>query len=200
MDQNLDIVGVAGLPRSGKDTVAGLLIQHNYYGFSFGDFIRRYSLERHKDKSDPISVANMTETSNWLRETLGPDVVLQAALKEFSDKQTAETKYKGLVLYSVRAPVEVDWILNHHGKLIWIEANEEIRYKRNIHNLRVGEAKISLEEFKRQEALQWQPQPGVPAEAQMDLAYVKRKATITISNNSDDVEAFKREAKKALGI
>src|SRR5579862_3867138 len=109
----MKIIGIGGLPRSGKDTLAEYLVEQGYFGFSFGDFVREHSRLRHKDKPDPISVANMTETSNWLRETQGPDVVLQAAFKEFESKQKESGEYKGLVLYSVRAPVEVDWILAH---------------------------------------------------------------------------------------
>jgi dephospho-CoA kinase len=184
------IVGIGGLPRSGKDTLADLLIGRGYYGFSFGDYTRRYSRERHKDEADPISVKNMTETSNWLRETYGPDVILQAALREFEEKQAAGEQYEGLVLYSVRAPVEVDWILAHGGQLVWVETTDEIRYERGMQNLREGEARISFEEFKRQEALQWRPQPGIPAESQMDIAYVKAKATKVLENNSNDIGAF----------
>lgn len=199
MDDDVRITGIAGLPRSGKDVLAEVFIEHGFYGFSFGDFTRRYSRERHKDKPDPISVENMTETSNWLRETYGPDVILQAALKEFNEKRSSGGVYKGLVLFSVRAPVEADWILAHHGELVWVETSDEVRYARGMQHLREGEAKISLEEFKRQEALQWQPQPGVPVESQMNIAYIKQKATKVLENNGSDIEAFKATAEKMLG-
>jgi hypothetical protein len=140
----------------------------------------------------------MTETSNWLRETYGPDVILQAALKEFNKKQTAGKGYKGLVLFSVRAPVEADWILAHNGTLVWVEASDEVRYERGMQNLRVGEGNLSLDEFKRQEALQWQPQPGIPAESQMDIAYIKQKATLTLENNGNDLEAFVCQVERVL--
>src|SRR5436853_3820896 len=123
----MKIVGIGGLPRSGKDSLAELFIKQGYFGISFGDVVRGFSQERHKDKPDPISVANMTETSNWLRETYGADVILQEALKEY--EEASKTKdYKGLVLYSVRAPIEVDWILARGGELIWVEASEEVRH------------------------------------------------------------------------
>lgn len=179
----MKIIGIAGLPRSGKDTLAEQFIQAGYFGFSFGDFTRKTALERHKDKPDPISVENMTETSNWLREQHGADVILQKALKEFNQAKTKNGNYKGLVLYSVRAPVEVDWILTHDGELIWVEANDEIRYQRGLENLRPGESRISFEEFLRHEALQWKPQPGAPKEVQMDISYVKSHATKIIENN-----------------
>lgn len=194
----LKIVGIGGLPRSGKDTLAELFIEQGYFGFSFGDFTRAQAMKRHKDKPDPISVANMTETSNWLRETNGPDVILQAALKEFNDKQAKGANYKGMVLFSVRAPVEVDWILDHSGKLIWVETNDEARYNRGLHNLRKGEIPLSFEEFKRQEALQWQPQPDIPKEAQMNISYVKQKASSTLMNNGDNLEEFLESAKQLI--
>lgn len=193
------IVGIGGLPRSGKDTLADLLISKGWYGFSFGDFTRDYSRKRHADKPDPISVANMTETSNWLRETFGPDVILQEALKQY--KEACKTQnYEGLVLYSVRAPIEVDWILAHEGDLIWVEASPEVRHERGLKNMREGEAVISLEEFKRQESLQWKPQPDIPIEVQMNIAYVKEKATIIVDSSENDIDKFRQAALDALKI
>ena len=194
----MKIVGIGGLPRSGKDTLAELFISDGYYGFSFGDYNREYSRKRHKDKPDPISVASMTETSNWLRETYGPDVILRAALKEFEQKQSEGHKYKGLVLFSVRAPVEADWIVAHGGELIWVETSDEVRYQRAINNLRPGETKLSLDEFKSQEALQWQPQPGIPLGSQMNIEYIKSHATKTLKNNGNDLAEFTHRASKLL--
>lgn len=194
----MKIVGIGGLPRSGKDTLADLFIEAGYYGFSFGDFTRKNSLERHNDKPDPISVENMTETSNWLRETYGPDVILQEALKEFNEEQSNGANYKGLVLYSVRAPVEVDWILAHDGELIWVEAEDTVRHVRHLKHLRPGESEISLEEFQRQEALQWKPQPGIPEDAQMNTSYVKDKATKTLINNGNNMDDFTQRAKQLV--
>src|SRR3989344_5868378 len=193
----MKIIGIGGLPRSGKDTLAELFMENGYYGLSFGDVVREFARERHKNKLDPISVANMTETSNWLRETRGADVILQEALSQYKIA-SKQKSYKGLVLFSVRAPVEVNWILSHGGELIWVEASDEVRYKRGLSYQREGEILISFDEFKRQEALQWQPQPDIPAEVQMNISYVKQKATITFENNGSDIAAFKTEAEKQL--
>ena len=183
--------------RSGKDTLADLLIAKGYFGFSLGDYVRSRAAERHKDKEDPISVKNLTETSNWLRETNGADVVLKAALEEFK-RVNAQGKYKGIVLYSIRVPVEVDFILKNGGQLVWVEASAEDRHQRGLNNMRTGEVPISLEEFRQQESLQWEPQPGIPFEAQMNVAYVKEKATITIENNYNSIEEFQEAAIKQL--
>lgn len=189
------IIGIGGLPRSGKDSLAAYFMNAGYYGVSLGDIVRDFARSRHSDKLDPISVANMTETSNWLRSERGADFALKAAQERFETSLKANPELKGLVVFSVRAPAEVDYILAHNGMLIWVEATDETRYSRAMENLREGEATISFEEFKRQEALQWQPQPNLPEEVQMNTHYVKTKAT-TVFTNEMNFEEFKAKAKK----
>lgn len=193
----MKIIGIGGLPRSGKDTLAELLIKKGYFGVSLGDIVRNVSRERHADSPDPISVANMTETANFLRHQNGADFALKKALEQF-EAAGGESKYKGLLVFSVRAPAEVDFIIKNGGNLIWLDASDQIRYQRAMQFLREGEAEIPIEEFKRQENLQWRPQPGIPPEAQMNIEYVKSKATITISNNSNDMAQFEKVTAAAL--
>lgn len=188
------IIGIGGLPRSGKDSLAQYFMNAGYFGVSLGDIVRDFARVRHSDKQDPISVANMTETSNWLRSERGADFALKIAKERFETAFKADNNLKGLVVFSVRAPAEVDYILSHGGQLIWVEATDETRYQRAMENLRDGEAKITMEEFKRQEALQWQPQPNLPAEIQMNTQCVKSKAT-KLFKNEMNIEAFKVAAK-----
>ena len=195
----MKIIGIGGLPRSGKDSLAELIIKSGYYGVSLGDIVRNQSHVRHVEEPDPISVANMTETANWLRREKGSDFALSEALGQFQ-AAGGEQKYKGLLLYSVRAPVEVDFILKNGGQLIWLAANDKVRYQRAMNNRRQGEAKIEFDEFKRQENLQWQPQPGMAPEAQMNIEYVKSKSTISLENSDNDIEKFKQSAQKTLGL
>ena len=199
MTTSSKIIGVAGKDRSGKDSVAELLMQYGYFGFSFGDAVREHARQRHADKPDPVSVKNMTETSNWLRQTHGPDVILKEALAAF-DKAQQIGEYKGVVLFSVRAPIEADFILEHGGQLVWIEASDQVRLERRLANLRPGEAKVTMDDMLAQEALQVKPQPGIPEEVQMNLDYIKSKATITIKNDGSDFEGFKQEVSKALEL
>lgn len=195
----MELIGIGGLTRSGKDTLAEFLIEKGYFGVSFGDIVREHSRQRHASEPDPISVANMTETANWLRQNNGADFVLKEAIDRF-EAAKAQKNYKGLVLYSVRAPVEVDFIHQNNGQVIWVEASEEIRYQRMKSNLRPGEAEILKSEFQKQENLQWQPQPDMPAEAQMNAKYVKEHTDMVIENNGNDIEAFKDAAEKALNL
>jgi dephospho-CoA kinase len=195
----MNLIGVGGLTRSGKDTLAELLMDSGFYGVSLGDMVRKISRERHKDKPDPISVANMTETSNDLRQKHGADFAIKKAVDQFKDANK-NNAYRGLVVYSIRAPAEADYILSHGGRLIWLAADDKVRYQRATSSRRQGEADISFEEFERQEKLQAEPQPGIPAESQMNSGYVKSKATIILENNDDDIEKFEQKAKKALGL
>lgn len=195
----MKIVGIAGLPRSGKDTLAQLYMDKGYFGVSLGDIVRDEARRRHANDENPISVANMTETSNWLRSQKGPDFALKEAIVRY-EIASKDKDYKGLVVFSVRAPVEADFILQNNGQLIWVETSDEIRVARNNSFLREGEKPVSLEDFKRQEALQWQPQPDLPAAIQMNVAYVKSKATTVLENNGNDIESFLAAAAKTLGL
>jgi dephospho-CoA kinase len=194
------IIGVGGRDRSGKDTVADLLIEHGYFGFSFGDYTREQTRKRHQDDPNPISVANMTETANWFRAEFGPDVILKAALKAFEAAQAQGQSYEGLVLYSVRAPIEADFILDKGGQLVWVEASDETRLQRRLANIRPGEARVTMEDMLAQEAQQADPQPGIPEAVQMNLNYVKAHATLTIENDSNDLDTFKDNVKKVLSL
>lgn len=194
----MKIVGIAGYPRSGKDSLGEAFIKAGFYGVSFGDIVRGYARKRHADKPDPISVENMTETSNWLRKEQGADVLLQEALRQYKEKTTAGEAYEGLLFISIRAPIEVDFILKNGGELIWVDASDEVRHARNNAHLRDGEIPLALEEFIRQEQLQARPQPGTPKEIQMNMEYVKSQATMTLQNNEDNFPAFRAKAKELV--
>ena len=196
---SLAIVGVAGLPRSGKDEVAKLYIQNGWFGVSLGDIVREEAARRHKSKANPISVKNMTETSNYLRSQKGSDFALKEAIARYEQAQKTQN-YRGLVVYSVRAPIEAEFIIDHDGELVWVEARNDVRHQRSINNLRSGEAKLTLEEMLAQEALQAVPQAGIPKEIQMNTTFVAAKATIVIENNGNDLEVFKQTAKQALRL
>lgn len=184
------VVGVAGLPRSGKDSLAEYFAKQGYCAIGLGEIIRAESRLRHADKPDPISVKNMSETASWLRMKHGADYALNKALQEFNEIKDKQ-KYVGLMIISVRAPVEVDFILERGGELIWVEASDKVRYQRNMSALRPGEKHdLDLETFLKHEAVQWRPRPELPKEAQMNMSYVKENSTIVLENNGNDIDKF----------
>lgn len=198
MQETIKIVGIGGLSRSGKDTVADMFINDGYFGVSFGDIIRDFAQKRHANDPHPISRVNLTETSNWLRETRGPDVIMKIAVERYEKARENGNKYKGLICWSIRAPVEADFILKHGGELIWIDVSNEVRYNRAMSGLRAGEPHLSFDEYIAQENTQFRPLPGIPREIQMDLPYVKSKSTMTLVNNSDNLDEFTEKIRKLI--
>lgn len=200
MKHAVPIVGIAGLPRSGKDTVAKVFIDAGFFPVSLGEIIRQLSRQRHADKADPISVAHMTETANYHRSQYGADFALKEALEVYN--RDAPEGVAGLLIVSVRAPVEADFIVQEkHGRLIWVEANDNIRYARAVEFSRDGEmANIDMDTFLAHEALQWQPKPGIAEEAQMNVAYVKHHATDIIENNENNLKKLYQKTKQLLEI
>jgi dephospho-CoA kinase len=198
MADSVHIIGIGGTGRSGKDTLANMFIKEGWFGVSFGDITRDYAQKRHANEKYPISRNNLTETSNWLRETRGPDVIMQIAIERYEEARKKGGKYKGLLAYSIRAPIEADFIVSHGGQLIWIDVSDEIRYKRAMNDLREGEPHLSFKEFMAGENTQFKPLPGIPEEIQMNLPYIKSKATRILVNNSNDLNKFLRKAQELI--
>ena len=197
MNNTENIVGIGGYSRSGKDTLATLLLSAGYFGISVGDIAREYSMERHKDSKSPISRINLTETSNWLREQKGPDVFMKIALDKY--RQALKTKeYRGMLIWSIRAPIEADFIIKNKGTLIWIDSKAKTRYKRFLENLRTGEVSIDFDEYLRQEQTQVVPQPDIDPLIQMNMDYVKEKSNLTLDNNFEGTEKFLEYAKQRI--
>lgn len=197
MLENIKIVGIAGKNRSGKDTLAEIFIKNGYYGISVGDLVRKQSIILHPNDPDPISTKNTTETSNYLRSKYGPDFLLIEAINKYL-KALSKKQYKGLVVYSIRAPIEADKILSMRGRLIWLEADDHIRYERAMKYLRKGELRISFDEYIEGESLQYRPSNELPVELQMNLNYVRSKATDIVDNSSDNVEEFTNKVAKLV--
>lgn len=191
------IVGIGGYSRSGKDTLANMLIGQGYFGISVGDIAREYTQERHKDEANPISRINLTETSNWLREKHGPDVYMKIALDKFKNL-SSNKKYLGLLVWSIRAPIEADFILKQKGTLIWINSDPETRYQRAMEHLRQGEPRLSFKDYMAQEETQVRPQLGIEESIQMNMDYVKSVANLRLENNFIGTDKFLDFAKDKL--
>ena len=196
MKPDFKIVGISGKIRSGKDTLANLMMEDGYYGVSLGEIVRDHSRTLFEKSPNPIAVENMTRTSNILRKQLGPDLLYKEAVRQFTELKDSR-KYKGLLMFSVRAPIEADNIIASGGKLVWVEASDEDRYKRAMDYLREGDERISFEEFKRNEESQFKPNLDLPTEIQMNLDYVKSRATNILTNDSD-LEHFNSKAQELI--
>jgi len=191
----MKIYGIGGTNGSGKDTV-GLMLAEDY-GFFFvsaTDLLRGEL--RHRKL--PIERKNTAALSAEWRREFGFGALIDKAVEEFK-KQPKE--YKGLVIASLRHPAEADQVHNDGGEVIWVDADQRIRYDRVIKHAhlrnRSGEDDKTFEEFQADEQREMHPEGDA---ATLNMSAVKDRADISIDNNGDDLEAFKKMAKKALGF
>jgi dephospho-CoA kinase len=81
---------------------------------------------------------------------------------------------------------------------VWVDANPKLRYQRIYSRQRSSEDKKTFEQFLAEEQAEMDHHGG--DDATLNMAGVKAKADIFITNDSDDVETFKKTAQKALGL
>jgi dephospho-CoA kinase len=185
----MKLVGIAGTNASGKDTVGKMLSER--YGWLFvsvTDILRR-ELGR---RGQPIQRENMHNLSAEWRREFGYSVLVDKAVDIFDT-----LKAEGLAVASLRNPAEVDKVHELGGKVIWIDADPKIRYERINLRGRGTEDQKTFEQFIAEEQAEMHQSGDT---ATLNMSAVKAAADIFIENNGNDVEAFKDEAAKALGL
>ena len=136
--KNECLLGLVGKACSGKDTVAGYLVER--YGFrhvSTSDLIRFYVAEH--NLGEPTRDLLRT-VGNQLRQEHGADYLVRLAIQSASPFS---------VISGIRAVAEAGALLEH-GTLVLVEAPIELRYKRTVQRGRESDH-ISLETFVTQE-------------------------------------------------
>jgi dephospho-CoA kinase len=186
----MKMFGLAGTHASGKDTIAELLVKkHGFYHVSTGDIFREEAMKRYGSIERPI----IYKTANEIRNQQGYDAVSRIALERYS--KVKHQYPRGLVVSGFRAIAEAQVIKEAGGVLIFTDAPADIRYERLRKRARVEEGKLSREEFDKREKAE---NGGVdPA---FNILEIKNIADIVLVNDGDDMEAFKDEADKILGL
>lgn len=186
----MKLIGVGGTNGSGKDTLGEILVKD--YGWMFvsvsqmlRDELKANGLPQDRHHTHQLS-------ARWRREN-GRAVLIDKAVEEF---KSAAAGHAGLVVSSVRNPGEADEIHRLGGKIVWLDADIGLRYKRAVSrgHGRAEDSK-SFDEFVADEQLQM---THMGDEATLNMSGVKDKADIFITNNSDNIEEFKRSIGKAL--
>ncbi len=144
MKQRL-IIGVVGLLRSGKDTIADFLVeQEEFIHHSLSDLLRDETAKR----GLPQTRDNWQAIGNEIREEYGIGELSLRLLEKIEVNN--ETK---VVVSSLRNPGEIEAFrgATNQFHLVAIEAPTEMRYKRakDVGNLADN---VSFEEFQAQEA------------------------------------------------
>lgn len=185
----MKLIGVGGTDGSGKDSLGQFLQdEYGWLFISITDLLR----EEARKRKMPLSRNTLKHISTEWRAQSGLGVLIDKAVSEYNN-QPAE--HHGLVLASLRNPGEADRVHELDGKVVWLDAPIQIRYQRAIKRNKGSEDQVTFEEFKTEEAAQMHHQGD---ETTLNLSGVKAKADIFITNNSDNIDQFKRSIGKAL--
>jgi len=185
------MIGISGTNGSGKDTVGQMLAErHNFLFISGSDLLR----EEARKRGLPIERKVLSTISAEWRRNEGMGAVSARVLKLF---KTKKGKYSGLATVSLRHPGEADFIHSQGGKVVWVDADPKIRYDRIYSRQRTEEDNKTYEEFL---AEQQHEMSHSGDSATLNMSAVKERADIFLTNDGDDIEAFKDVAEKALGL
>lgn len=175
------IIGIAGTNGSGKDTLGALLAsRYGYKSVSLSDILRA-ELTR---QGRPHTRENLSGLSRQIREAEG-DGAMSRRVIETNDSDAR------LCITSVRTPGEVQEIQKAGGTMVWIDADEQIRYDR-IQAAARGRGEtdnISFEEFQRQQAVEMTP---TAEGGGLNMAAVRDLADVVIENDYGTVEAYEQ--------
>jgi cytidylate kinase len=190
------VIGLTGTNGSGKDTVGQMLANHHNYLFvSVTDLLRNEAGRRGLPVEREVL---RTISAEWRRE-LGLGVLIDKAVTEF---ETVKDRYNGVVITSLRNPGEADRVHDLGGTVLWIDADQKVRYARvqanKVSRGRSGEDDKTFEQFIAEEAAEMQSLGGDTAT--VNMAAVKEKSDLIIDNSAEDLIAFRAHVEKVLGL
>ena len=177
------IVGVAGRNGAGKGEVIKLLEARGYLALSLSDVIRDVLRERGPEPSRE----RMIETGSELRADGGAGVLGERLLAKMDST-------RDYAIDSVRHPAEVD-ALRAGGLpfiLLWVDADEAVRFDRMRARGRVGDPE-TLEGLRALESLELGS--ADPAAQQLDAV---QKISDRVLHNDRGLEALSEELDQAL--
>lgn len=184
----MKIIGLSGTNGSGKDTI-GLLLAEKY-GYLFADATAMLGAELDKRGLSHERVNKAALSAEWRRE-YGMGVIVDKAVEAFN-----AGNFKGVIVGSLRHPGEADRVHELGGKVVWVDADQHVRYTRITSNNRGRvEDRKTFEQFVEEEAVEMTPSGDA---ATLNVAAVKERADIVIHNDGNDIEQFKVEAEKTL--
>ncbi len=184
------IIGISGTFASGKDTLSKYLAEHyGYFVESSGDLVRRLSMARHGSIERPM----LRETAEYYRKTFGPRFLIDTQIKHYNEQKQ---NFSGLIIHGLRALGEAKAVKEAGGTLLFVDAPIELRYQRMLSRKRDQEVKLSLDEFKQAEALEWQ---GGGSDSDFNLSGIKQMADIVLENGGS-LEGFLSEAVNRLNL
>ena len=161
------IIGITGLYGSGKDTVAELLKEKNFFHISLSDMLR----DELKSRKKAVTRDNLIAVGNELRQKFGSGVLAERALAQVKEGEN-------YAITSIRNPEEAKIIAARtDAVLVKVEAPIKERLRRIIARRRETDP-TTLEELQAREKQEMSSDP-----AAQQLHTVMKMANVTIRNN-----------------
>lgn len=182
------VIGIAGANGAGKDTVGAVLAE--YFGYTFHSIsdplreeARRRGLSVERKHLSAIS-------AEWRRESDNLGVLIDKSVALFSQSN------EKIALASLRNPGEVDAVHQHGGIVLWVDADQRVRYERiqSASRGREEEDNKSFEEFVKEE-LEEMNQPG--DQATLSVQQVQQKVDYVIDNGGS-IENLRKQIEVIL--
>lgn len=189
----LHIIGISGTNGAGKDTVGHILaVHHGYLFLSVTDVLRAELRQR----GQPIDREHLRQLSAEWRREFGYGVLIDRAYDEFKKQ---ENLYAGLAIASLRNPHEVDRVHELGGTVVWLDADQKLRYERVQANAiargRAAEDNRTFEQFKAEEEIEMHSSGD---EATLNMAGVRDKSDIMLQNGGNDISLLEEEINELL--
>ncbi len=188
------IIGLAGTLNAGKDSLGNLLSEK--YGFlhiSTSDMIREMKKSEFGNGPEALLVRN-DPYINKLRDERGPGFLVDSVYEEW---QASKTKYPaGCIASAIRAIGEAEAVHKLGGKIIFVDANPNLRYQRSIARMRDSGDNKTFDEFMASERSEIDVDPN--DKSIQNLIAMKQSADVIIDNNYDNIEDFLQASEHAL--
>lgn len=198
--KDVTIYGVAGTNGSGKDSLMDLLVErHNFLLFNTSNSLRQVSQAVFQSIDRGGNDSPLGRVGNAYRVAYPGGTVDLGFIDWFMRVSVLPLGLmpKGLVIGSIRGTGEAKRLKEFGGKLIVVDADPKVRYERLKGRGRADDH-ITFEQFKEKEAADMAV--GETDPTKFGMAAVIDMADLSIENNGKDIEAFKANAEKELGL
>ncbi len=169
------IIGITGTDGAGKGTVVEYLVkQKGFTHYSSSGFVA----EEIEKQGLEVTRNQLRLTANELREKYGNNFVVRQAFEK-----ALEEKKELVVIESIRATAEAEFLKQQGGILLAVDADEALRYER-VQERRSAKDQVTFEQFAAHETLE----KNDPNPHGMQKAKVIALADYTIFNNGSREE------------
>ena len=141
----MKVIGISGLPGSGKSLVSEIALEKGAIIVSMGDIIREEAKKRGESSK---------ETAQNLRKEHGEYIVSELTIKKIKQLEKDE-KNQLIIVEGIRSPHEVDMFKENFNdfKVLSIFANPDLRFERLLERMREDDSK-DYNEFKNRDQME----------------------------------------------